>query len=183
MRIILIAALVAVMPTMAATEQVRTPPPIEQAVEKAHMLFCMPLVGKEATNTSEVAQWAGYHPTSLPNLGALKTRSAPAWLVPSASGRVIVTRGAVDERAPLSCEIVVSGASSSQLAKKFSEMLVCKGCPFVRNEHASQEGNGVHMEKYDWKMPEKRALLSVMTYTLPPNPSGVSLIIHTHMVR
>jgi hypothetical protein len=182
MRAVCAVVLVVAMPTMAATAQPKSPPTIEQAVIQANFLFCMPLVGKAATNTDEAAKWAGYQPTSLPNFSALKIRSAPAWLVPSASGRVVVARGAVDERVPLSCEIVVSGAAGSQLSKKFPETLVCKGCPFLRNEQASQQGNGLRMEKYDWKMPEKNALLSVLTYTLPPNPSGVDFLVHVHKV-
>jgi hypothetical protein len=183
MRTIVLVAFVVVVPAMAAAQQATTPPTIEKAIENAHMLFCMPLVGKEATNTSEVARWSGYQATSLPNFTGLKVRSAPAWLVPSASGRVVVSRGAVDERVPLSCEISVSDASGSKLGKKFSEMLVCNGCPFVRNEKASQEGNGIRMEKYDWKMSEKKALLSVVTFSLPPNPSGITFLVHTHMVH
>jgi hypothetical protein len=152
-------------------------------VEKAFMAFCLPLVGKEATNTDEVAGWSKYQKTTLPAFPALKVRSAPAWQVPTASGRVVVSRGGLDERLPSSCEITVSGAPSAPLRKKISEATTCKGCPFVRNAQASKDEAGISLDKYDWRMPEKKALLSVMTYALPERADGVTFFVHVHMVR
>jgi hypothetical protein len=176
------AAFLAAVPMVAAAQPAATPPAIEQAVGKAYMAFCLPLVAKEATNTEEVARSSGYQPTPLPNFSGLKVRSASAWLTPSLSGRVVVSRGSADERAPQSCEITVSGSPGAPLGRKLSEMLVCSGCPFVRNAQASQERNGLRMEKYDWKMAEKKALLSVMAITLPDS-APANFFVHVHMVR
>jgi hypothetical protein len=157
-------------------------PSVEKAVEQAYMLFCMPLVAKGATNTDEVAGWSNYKKTTLPNFAGLRVRSAPAWLVPSASGRVVVSRGSIDERVPLSCEIIVSGSPSEPLQKKIAEATMCKGCPFVHNRQVSREQNGIRFDKYDWRMPEKNALVSVMTYALPASSQEASFLVHIHKV-
>jgi hypothetical protein len=84
---------------------------------------------------------------------------------------------------PSSCEITVSGSPSAPLRKKISDVTVCDKCPFVRNTQLSREERGLHFDKYDWRMPERKALLSVMTVTLPDDSRGASFFVHVHMVR
>ena len=170
-------------PAMALAQSPQSLPTVEKAIESAYMLFCMPLVAKDATNTAEVAKWSKYEPTALPDLAMLKVRTAPAWLVPSAQGRVVVARGSADPRLPTSCEIVVSGTPGAPLRKKLSELTLCEKCPFVRNTALPQEKNGAFFDKFDWRMPDKNALLSVIAVTPAEGARGVTFFAHVHMVR
>ena len=153
--------------------------PAAKAVQEAYMTFCIPAVLAPPAEAQKLAERAGYTKTDLPAFAPLKERTSPAWLVPSATGRVVVSRGGSGVAGAETCEITVRDTDSAPLRQAMEEATVCKGCPFVRNAAFPAQSAGMGIDKYDWQVNPK-LMVSVLAVSLPDSSRGASFFVQTH---